>query len=343
LIQQRRIRSSARRLISVQKVPIRYLVVLVVAFATFFSGGAPLSAAGRPGETHTVQTRLKALAPPRHGAFLGVAEPTNSGPGGIPQVEGFAKAIGYHPDIVLTYSKWLAPFQSRFAEQARAIGAVTIVQMNPTGISMAKIAHGGYDYYLRSFARAVKSYAGPVIIGFAREMNNTSYSWGRGHTRAWVWVAAWRHVVTVFRQQGALNATWLWTINRAIVHPSIIKSWWPGAAYVTWVGLDGYYFVGSDTFQKSFVPTIHVIRQLTQKPILLSETGIGPRAGQVVKMPDLFAGIKRYHFIGLDWYDMNRSGGLFRQHWRLDGHPLAIAAFRAGLALLGGVARLPRT
>ena len=26
-------------------------------------------------------------------------------------------------------------------------------------------------------------------------------------------MAAWRHIVTVFRQQGADNVTWLWTVN----------------------------------------------------------------------------------------------------------------------------------
>jgi mannan endo-1,4-beta-mannosidase len=341
LIQQSRNRSSARALISVQKSPIRHLLVPAVAFAAFFSGCAPLSAAARPGQTHTIPFHLK-YPVLSHQIYLGVAEPANSEQGGIGQVEGFARAVGYRPDIIVTYSKWRAPFQSRFAEQARAIGTVPIVQMNPSGISMAKIAHGGYDNYLRSFARAVRTYGGPVIMGFAREMNNTSYSWGRGHTPPWVWIAAWRHVVSVFRWQGAWNVTWLWTINRAIVHPGIIKNWWPGAAYVNWIGIDGYYFVASDTFQKSFVPTIKVVRRFTSKPILLSETGIGPRASQVAKMPNLFAGIKRYRLIGLDWYDMNRSGSLFRQRWRLEGHPLAIAAFRRGIASLGSVVQIPR-
>ena len=52
-----------------------------------------------------------------------------------------------------------------------------------------------------------------VIIGFGHEMNGYWYSWGYRHTSPAVFVAAWRHIVTVFRQQGADNVTWLWTVN----------------------------------------------------------------------------------------------------------------------------------
>ena len=44
-------------------------------------------------------------------------------------------------------------------------------------------------------------------------MNGTWYSWGYRHTSPAVFVAAWRHIVTVFRAAGARNVTWLWTIN----------------------------------------------------------------------------------------------------------------------------------
>ena len=54
-------------------------------------------------------------------------------------------------------------------------------------------------------------------------------------------MAAWRHIVTLFRAEGADNVTWLWTINRDTHGTGPIGKWWPGKAYVTWVGIDGYY------------------------------------------------------------------------------------------------------
>ena len=44
-------------------------------------------------------------------------------------------------------------------------------------------------------------------------MNAPWYSWGYNHVPASTFIAAWRHIVTLFRQQGADNVTWLWTIQ----------------------------------------------------------------------------------------------------------------------------------
>src|SRR6266567_3944475 len=67
--------------------------------------------------------------------------------------------------------------------------------------------------YLWSYARAVRSFGGPVLIGFAHEMNGFWYRWGYKHTPPRVFRSAWRHVVTVFRRAGAWNVRWLWVIN----------------------------------------------------------------------------------------------------------------------------------
>ena len=78
-------------------------------------------------------------------------------------------------------------------------------------------------------------------------------------------MAAWRHIVTVFRQQGADNVTWLWTVNIVDQKGGIPSpaAWWPGASYVTWVGIDGYYLKPSWKFAPLFGPTIKAVRHLT--------------------------------------------------------------------------------
>ena len=77
-----------------------------------------------------------------------------------------------------------------------------LVQIEPTGVSLAAIASGRYDTYLRSYAAAVKAFGGQVILSFGHEMNGYWYSWGYRHTSPAVFVAAWRHIVTVFRAAG---------------------------------------------------------------------------------------------------------------------------------------------
>jgi hypothetical protein len=169
-----------------------------------------------------------------------------------------------------------------------------------------------------------------VVIGFGHEMNAPWYSWGYGHTPAKVFVAAWQHVVTVFRNQGADNVTWLWTINADTPKTGPIASWWPGAGYVTWVGIDGYYYRPSDTFASVFGKTIGQVRSFTGDPVLLSETAVGPEAGQALKIPGLFAGMRQYKTLGLVWFDIAQDDGLYHQDWRLEDSSAAEAAFRLG-------------
>ena len=104
--------------------------------------------------------------------------------------------------MVVYYSGWMEPFQLRFAEEAASHGAVPLVQIDPTGVSLTAIAAGRYDAYLRSYASSVKAFGSQVILSFGHEMNGYWYSWGYRHTSPAAFVAAWRHVVTVFRAAG---------------------------------------------------------------------------------------------------------------------------------------------
>jgi mannan endo-1,4-beta-mannosidase len=138
-----------------------------------------------------------------------------------------------------------------------------------------------------------------VVIGFGHEMNATWYSWGYGQVPPGTFVAAWRHIVRLFRDQGADNVTWLWTINADLPSTGPIARWWPGGGYVTWVGIDGYYYRPNDSFGSVFGTTITQVRLLTGKPVLLSETAVGPGAGQAAKIGELFTGIQQYQTLGL--------------------------------------------
>jgi mannan endo-1,4-beta-mannosidase len=157
-----------------------------------------------------------------------------------------------------------------------------------------------------------------VVIGFGHEMNAPWYSWGYGQVQAPTFVAAWRHIVTLFRHQGADNVTWLWTLQADEKGTGPIASWWPGVQYVTWVGIDGYYYRPSDTFFSIFGRTIAQVRAFTTKPVLLSETAVGPDAGQSAKIVDLFNGMRQYDTLGLVWFDIGQDNGIYHQDWHIE-------------------------
>ncbi len=65
---------------------------------------------------------------------------------------------------------------------------------------------------------------------------------------------------------------------------------------------------------------IRRLRTFTAALVLLSEAAIGQVAGQAPMMANLYAGIRRYHVLGLVWFDVAQQGGPARQDWRLEGH-----------------------
>ncbi|HEX3492341.1 MAG TPA: hypothetical protein VHU92_23550, partial [Streptosporangiaceae bacterium] len=70
----------------------------------------------------------------------------------------------------------------------------------------------------------------------------------------------------------------------------------------------------------------------TGKPLLVAETAVAPRAGQFVKIGDLFAGVRSDKLLGLVWFDFRQRGGPFRQDWRVESSRVAQAAFKLGVS-----------
>jgi hypothetical protein len=306
---------------------------LVVLAAVVIAAAAVVFAITRGGSatSHTPVAHAS-LAFPKRASYLGVYE--TGPPQRYQPVAEFAKAAGKQPNLIGYYSGWRQAFERSFAQTVHRHNAVTIVQWDPTGASISGVATGHYDDYLRSFADSVRDFGQPVVIGFGHEMNADWYSWGYGHVPAPTFVAAWRHIVTLFRSQGADNVSWLWTINADRPGTGPVKSWWPGAKYVDWVGIDGYYVRPSDNFSTVFGETIAQVRMFTRKPVLLSETAVGPAAGQFAKIADLFAGMHQFQTIGLVWFDISQHDGVYHQDWRIENSRAAEAAFRLGASSL---------
>ena len=171
-------------------------------------------------------------------------------------------------------------------------GVIPFVQIDPTDASVAAIAAGAYDDYLRTYADSVRDFGHAVVIGFGHEMNAPWYSWGYGHVPPSTFVAAWRHIVTLFRERGrrqrhlAVDAPGGSSLAPGRSPPGgRARSTSPGSASTATTTSP------SDTFASVFGQTIDQVRAFTGKPILLSETAVGPDAGQFAKIQDLFHGM----------------------------------------------------
>ena len=302
------------------------LLAVVVACVSLAMTGSHLKFRYDIGKAH-------AHLPPSVTSYLGVFEP------GVPPnyrpVTQFARTVGKQPNLVGYYSGWAQPFPSSFADKLYSRHSIPYVQIDPTYASVSGVAAGIYDGYLRTYADSVRDFGHSVVIGFGHEMNAPWYSWGYRHVKPATFVAAWRHIVSLFRSEGADNVTWLWTVNQDGPQTQPIAEFWPGRGYVTWVGIDGYYFRQSDTFSSVFGPTIDQVRKFTNRPILLSETAVGPSADRLGNITNLFNGLAKYRTLGLVWFDYKNDNGVYNEDWRIEGSsPPALYAFKLGVSNL---------
>lgn len=288
-------------------------VVLVAAMLTVI-----VAACTAP---HSVSEPVKASK-----LIFGVYEPTS--PGSYTQLTQFTRATGVNPAIVSYYSQWWMGFQTSFAEEARAHGAEVLVQMQPRQVSCQAVSSGSTDSYLRQYAAAVKAFRYQVILSFGQEMNGDWYPWGYSGCAPSAFVAAWRHVVDVFRAAGADNVTWLWDPNVEYGGGPPLSDWWPGSSYVDWVGFDGYYQYPSDTFSTLFLPSIKAIRSFTNKPLLIAESGVTAVDG-TGKLKDLYAGASDAGAVGVVYFDVRQSGDPAHQDWRLEDNSGMLQTFRS--------------
>lgn len=183
-----------------------------------------------------------------------------------------------------------------------ANGNVPVVTWEPFLCSSAatpndvevRAARGDYDGYLRAWAdRMVKFVSGPdgslgteddrrVYIRLAHEMNGDWYPWGAavGGNSAADYILMWQRVRGIFWAKGLDSRTvqWIWAVNHEDVGFARAEDYYPGAAYVDWIGIDGYNWGASQSWsswsapEQVFGPMIARLRALTAKPLALTET-----------------------------------------------------------------------
>lgn len=251
-------------------------------------------------------------------------------PGAWSGMSEFGSATGAAPKIALYYSTWNSGFNTDFAQTAHRHGAYVFDELEPFGVTLASIAGGHSDNYLRMFASAIRVFGHPVIMSFAHEMNGNWYPWGSGHSTPADFVAAWRHIVQIFREQRATNVTWVWAVNDTQVKGSL-QPWWPGAHWVNWVGVDGYYYFQGDSFDSVFGSTIAQIKTFSSAPVMIAETAVGTTSNRETQIANLFGGARTNHVVALVWFDKSQNAGVYHQNWRLEDDPAALGAFKDAL------------
>jgi hypothetical protein len=157
-----------------------------------------------------------------------------------------------------------------------------------------RAARGDYDAYLRAWADRMKAFvSGPdgslgtaddrrVYIRLAHEMNGNWYPWGAamGGNSAAHYILMWQRVRGIFWEKGldARTVQWIWAVNHEDVGPARAEDYYPGDAYVDWIGIDGYNWGASQSWSTWTAPDavfgsmVARLRSISAKPLALTET-----------------------------------------------------------------------
>jgi len=158
----------------------------------------------------------------------------------------------------------------------------------------AQIAAGTYDSYIREWGARLKTFlSGPdLVLGTsddrraylrpAHEMNGNWYPWSAspGVSTPADYVAMWRRVHGLVSGLGIgpAHLQWVWAVNHTDNGPFTAEQYFPGDAYLDWVGIDGYNWGASQPWSSwtspdaVFNPTLARVRALSSKPLAITET-----------------------------------------------------------------------
>ncbi|MEU8468423.1 glycosyl hydrolase [Streptomyces sp. NPDC029006] len=256
--------------------------------------------------------------------YFGVAVP--GAPNVMKNVDAYTRMTGKQPNLVEYYAGWGDGFDATGVRNAWAEGALTLMSWEPFDTPVADIAAGRSDAYIREYAAAVRKLDLPVVIDFADEFNGHWEKWGTDHVTPDRYVAAWRHIHQLFVDTGATNVIWSWSPNIVNPVPDVkLEPYYPGDAYVDWVGLIGYFTAdGDNSFDSVFGRTRDRIRTFTKKPMLLLETAAMPGERRRADIRNLFAGVEADDsMVGFIWFNHRK-----RADWRLEASPLALKEFK---------------
>jgi Glycosyl hydrolase family 26 len=271
---------------------------------------------------------------------LGLAN--EGGPTDIPQVAEFTQESGGRmPEIMLWYQDFRQPFNAT-ALAAVPPSVTPVLTWEPfdssrgaeqTEYRLNRIAAGEFDAYIAQWARDLAANGREVVLRFAHEPNGDWYPWSErvNGNAAGDYARAWRHVHDVFREAGTPNVKWMWSPNVEVEGSTPLTELWPGSDYVDLIGIDGYNWGTSQpgkrwqTPDEVFAATVNQVRQITDKPLIISEVASAEQGGDKAAWIDQFG-----HFLsanpqieGFVWFDYNKEAD-----WRVDSSPASRDAFQ---------------
>lgn len=255
------------------------------------------------------------------------------------RVEPLEKLVGRDMDIVYTWrgidqADVPGPRERAMVADGRFvhtnIEARRFTRSGRPDIAYRAILDGEFDEQLRSQARGVAALDVPYFVTFDHEADaNRRYN-KRGTPAEFV--AAWKHIVDLYRSEGADNAVWVWNVTGWEDNLDRLPGLWPGNDHVDWISWEAYNMSTCDaqpnwtethSFEEALRPAYEWIQNEgprhgidPDKPVMIGEMGttdIGPRESLkwYSEIPDVLRRYERVRAVKM-WDNKVSEGCDFR-------------------------------
>jgi hypothetical protein len=235
-----------------------------------------------------------------HAVFPGSAANPGSEDAITPaDVDSYEEAVGHRVAWVYFSHEWAhgEAFPLTTAEWIRARGSVPFVRLmmrtvpetgsttRETKYALKAIVAGEHDAALAAWGDAARAFGTPIVAEWGTEMNGEWFPWNASHNGgargAALFKAAYQHIVSVVREHGARNVSWVFHVNGDDEPTSgwnRFEAYYPGKDWVDWLGFSAYGAQSPEGPCPAFVGYVDaVVARLTDlaagKPIFLLEFG----------------------------------------------------------------------
>ncbi len=186
-------------------------------------------------------------------------------------------------------------FPAAAVQAIHATGAVPFVRlMSRSGydncpeqvFSLQRIKNGDFDTQLRQWARDARDSGIPLLAEFGTEVNGDWFCWNAwwngGPSGGPLFRDAYRHIIDLFRAEGADDVTWFFHVDaqRSPEMPwNRMADYYPGDGYIDWLGISVY---GAQAGDEDWQPFREVLEAgygelaalSPSKPIAVLEFGV---------------------------------------------------------------------
>jgi len=274
---------------------------------------------------------------------------------GFAGIEGFEAMLKHKMQYALWFQSWgdsgsAFPAQSvMLAAQKKLTPVITWEPWkrdfaNPTApqpeYSLAGIASGAHDDYIRAWARGARLVGVPIILRFAHEQSTQpgTISWYPWQGDPEGYKAAFRHIVTLFRQEGAKNVQILWS---AMWLNQWAAQYYPGDDVVDLVATTVLnHGTGAQsswakwrTFDELFNAQYQAALQWG-KPVIITELATAEQGGdKAAWLRDCFTSLRpKYPLVrGVLLFEVQSDREWPDINWSVASSPKSLAAFRGAI------------